>query len=300
VEAGELRVVYQPIFELSTNRVMGVEALVRWQHPRRGLLAPGEFLELAERRGRIEEIGDWVLRRATTAISGWNSSLEDEPELILFANLSARELNSPALAGRVASALRASGLDPHHLVLEVTEDTVVEDAELSRDQLSELRSLGVRAAIDDFGAGYFSLAHLRSLPASVIKIDRSLIGSIDRRDSSILRSAVALAHTLALDAVVEGVETAEQLELARAIGCDLAQGFLLARPMPWDGIECLLRARRGPATAPERPAAANGAEPSGSEIAKPLLPDPARLSAELAPFLGDGEARTARARTGVG
>jgi len=231
-DAGELRVHYQPIFGLDELEVVGVEALVRWEHPTRGLLPPAEFLEVAEASGLIVPIGSWVLCEASQQVRTWNAGTSSRP-LSLSVNMSASQLAEADLVEKVRRALvGGDGTPALDLVLEVTETLLVDDARGAADRLAEIRQLGVKVAIDDFGTGYSSLSYLRRLPVDVLKIDRTFVAGLGEggTDDAIVRSVIGLAHDLGLQCVAEGVETDAQLTCLRALGCDAAQGFLLGRP----------------------------------------------------------------------
>jgi len=235
LERDELRVVYQSIVDLGTMRAVGVEALVRWEHPTRGLLGPAEFLALAEDSGLIVPIGAWVLHEATAQVAEWNAARLTELPLELNVNLSVRQLTEPSLVAVVESSLCAEV----PLCLEVTESLVVADPEGTRSQLEELRRLGVSVAIDDFGTGHSSLVYLRRFPVDIVKIDRRFVDGLgrDERDDVIVESVINLAHALGLAVVAEGVETPGQLERIRSLGCDRAQGYLLDRPSSAEAFE---------------------------------------------------------------
>jgi diguanylate cyclase (GGDEF)-like protein len=232
IEREELRVFFQPEVSLSTSDVVGVEALVRWEHPDRGLLGPGEFVPLAEETGLIVPIGAWVLREACRRMQRWQAVRGPDEPLTLSVNVSARQLAYGALPGTVAAILAETGVDARDLCLEVTESVLIEDLESSRATLCALEALGVRVAIDDFGTGYSSLQHLRRFPVDSVKIDRSFVAGLPHspEDEAIVSAVTELAHALGLSVTAEGVETVEQLASLRACGCDTAQGFLLARP----------------------------------------------------------------------
>ena len=231
---GELRLHYQPIFELVEGRPVGVEALVRWEHPTRGLLGPDAFIAVAEDSGLIVPIGAWVLREACRQVRAWNEVRDPAHPLRLSVNLSARQLAEPTLVATVRDTLLGAGIDPGrlHLSLEITEALVLHDPETAALRLGELRALGVQFAIDDFGTGYSSMAYLRRFPVSIVKVDSPFVAGlgIDDHDEAIVSAIVRLAHTLGLRVVAEGVETELQLVHLRAMGCDYAQGYLLGRP----------------------------------------------------------------------
>jgi diguanylate cyclase (GGDEF)-like protein/PAS domain S-box-containing protein len=237
----ELVVYYQPIIDLWTRRRVGVEALVRWQHPTRGLLAPDAFLDVAEQTGLIIPIGSWVLRKACEQVRGWNTELAPEHQMSLSVNLSARQLSEPDLVDEVSSVLVEAGIAPRRLrlVLELNESLLPADEDEARTHVRQLHRMGVVLAIDDFGTGYSSLQYMRDLPIGVVKIDQSFIAAIGRssRDEAIIRSVVELAHTLGLTVTAEGIETDTQLEFVSEIGCDMAQGFLFGRPEPPESID---------------------------------------------------------------
>jgi EAL domain-containing protein (putative c-di-GMP-specific phosphodiesterase class I) len=226
----ELAVHYQPLVDVTTGVVRGFEALLRWEHPKRGLLAPGEFIELAEESGLIVSIGSWVLRRACAQAEVWRRAAGRG--LTMAVNVSARQLQDPGLVGEIATALQESALDPGALVLEITESATVEDTEGVITRLGELKALGVGLAIDDFGTGYSSLSYLRRFPVDQLKIDRSFVAGVatNAEDRAITASVINLGHALGIQVVAEGVETKEQLENLSAMGCDLAQGYNWLRP----------------------------------------------------------------------
>jgi EAL domain-containing protein (putative c-di-GMP-specific phosphodiesterase class I) len=217
--------------------VEGVEALLRWQHPERGLLAPDAFLSVAEETGQLIPITRWLLGETTRQAAEW--AAEGLP-LRMSVNISARHFSAETLVHDVRLALHDSGLAPENLVLELTETSVAEDPTRAEDQLSVLRSFGVRVAIDDFGTGWSSLAQLLALPIGTLKIDRSLLTAAARLAAggtgAVLAAIVSLARTLGIRSVAEGVETAEHLQMVRDAGCDFAQGYLLAHPMPAEEI----------------------------------------------------------------
>jgi diguanylate cyclase (GGDEF)-like protein len=239
IERDELRVFFQPEVSLSTTEVVGMEALVRWEHPDRGLLGPGEFVALAEETGLIVPIGAWVLREACRHMQRWQAVRAPDERLTLSVNVSARQLADPALPATVAEILAETGLEACRLCLEVTETVLIEDLESSRATLCALKRLSVQIAIDDFGTGYSSLEHLRRFPVDSVKIDRSFVAGVTHssEDDAIVSAVIGLAHALGLSVTAEGVETVEQLAALRARDCDTAQGFLFGRPGPPELVE---------------------------------------------------------------
>ncbi|MDP9485867.1 MAG: GGDEF domain-containing phosphodiesterase [Actinomycetota bacterium] len=233
----EFRVFYQPEASVASGEVVGVEALVRWEHPERGLLPPSEFVGLAEETGLIVSLGRWVLGEACRQAEEWRRRFPGAPgaePLVMSVNLSARQFQDLGLVDAVDEALGASGLEPGGLVLEITESVLMEDAPSTVSALGGLRKLGVGLAIDDFGTGYSSLAYLTSFPVDLIKIDRSIVSGLDRDrgNLAVVLSTVALAHALDLTVVAEGVETRGEAEKLKETGCDLAHGYHFARPLP--------------------------------------------------------------------
>jgi diguanylate cyclase len=229
VELEQFVLYYQPLVRLQDGSVEGYEALVRWNRPGYGLVAPGEFIPIAERTRLITEIGHWVVNEACREAAGW----ADET-LGVSVNLSAKELAQDDVVGSVVDALRRSGLAPSRLTVELTESTMLEAADAAGTNLARLLGLGVTIAIDDFGTGYSSLSHLREVPASILKIDRCFIRDLDTSatGAEIVGAIVTMAHALGLKVVAEGIERPAQAELVRSLGCDAGQGFLLGRPLP--------------------------------------------------------------------
>lgn len=234
LERDELLVYYQPIHEAYGGELVGVEALVRWQHPKRGMLTPAAFIDLAEETGLIGEIGEWVFRTACQQVSEWRS--QEIIGLSLSVNLSARQGGLGFNAEKLAIILKDSGMQARHLTLEITENLLMEESSASIQWLNEFRNMGVKLAIDDFGTGYSSLSYLKRFPVNALKIDRSFIRDLpdDREDASLIAAIVAMADSLGLQVVAEGVETEAQREIVKEIGCDYIQGFLFGRPMPAD------------------------------------------------------------------
>lgn len=241
LEHDELRIVYQPIVHLSTRTIHGVEALIRWQHPVRGLISPEDFLTVMEETGLIVNVGRWMLETACRQISEWQRSVPGATGLRLSLNLSPRQLQDPDLVNAITHALAGSGLDPRHLQLEISESTMLRDVEHASQSVADLIDLGVRIAIDDFGTGNSSLGHLRQLPVHMLKIDRTYVADYGRSEqgTTMLRAMVTLGKTLGMDVTAEGIETIEQTAL-RTIGCDYGQGFYFARPLPDEEMHSLL------------------------------------------------------------
>lgn len=258
IEDGQLRLLYQPQVEVPGGRLLGVEALVRWQHPERGLLAPCEFLQVAEETQLILPLGTWVLDEACRQAAVWRE-LQPENTLRVCVNVSARQLALPELAVNVARTLEESGLPPQCLCLEITEDVLMSDAELYLDALQALKVLGVSIAIDDFCTGYSSLAYLQTYPIDVITVDKGFVDGLDSGDSrgrAVVAGVVDLAHALQLRTVAEGVETLRQLRTLEELQCDAVQGYLYARPLEARAITELVAGAAVPfLTAPDGPAA---------------------------------------------
>ena len=242
-ERGELVLDYQPIVDLTTGDFTAVEALVRWQHPTRGLLPPSAFIGLAEETGAIVGIGFWVLETAAGQLQSWKRRY-GLPDFRLSVNVSVSQLDDPGFAGRVGELLGRTGLEPASLVLEVTESVLADPAGGAARSLETLRELGTQVALDDFGTGYSSIGYLRQLPVDILKIDRSFISGerASQPGDVLLEAIVGLARHLGLDVIPEGIEEPEQLARLRALGCKAGQGFLLGRPMPAAAIDQLLAA----------------------------------------------------------
>jgi diguanylate cyclase (GGDEF)-like protein len=236
----EFVVYYQPIQNVQANRVVGFEALVRWNHPLRGLIAPLDFIPLAEETGLIIQIGEWVLRTACKDAAGW------PPDISVAVNLSPVQFKNRTLLPSVVSALAISGLAARRLELEITESVLLQDGDATLATLHQLRELGVRISMDDFGTGYSSLSYLRSFPFDKIKIDRSFVNELTSRDDSmaIVRAVTGLGKSLGISTTAEGVETDEQLALLRLEGCTEAQGYLFSPPRPVEDVESMLSVRR--------------------------------------------------------
>jgi diguanylate cyclase (GGDEF)-like protein/PAS domain S-box-containing protein len=258
LERGEFRVHYQPIVELDSYRISGVEALVRWEHPQRGLLTPAEFIPLAEQTGLIVPIGQWVLEEACRQVLVWQRQYEwgqgpgisdqgsGSSPLILNVNLSIRQFQHPELVEDIGRALRETGLDPRHLKLEITESIGIEDVGFTNATLRKLRELGIHIALDDFGTGYSALSYIKRYPIDSLKLDRSFIAGLgkDPEDTAIIHAVIGFAQALNLSVTGEGIETVEQLMELRRLGCDRGQGYYFARPLEGHAMDALLASPR--------------------------------------------------------
>lgn len=248
----EMALHYQPVVDVQSGALVAVEALIRWDHPTRGMLMPGEFIDVAEDTGLILRLGEWVLHEACRQAAAWQ--LHQGVAIEMAVNVSARQLGQPGFARIVQQAIEASGIAPDKLLLEVTESALVDDPVMATANLTELRRLGVSAALDDYGTGYASLRYLRTLPLTHIKIDRSFTSGLgsSQQSTTIVENTVSLARGLGLVVVAEGVETAEQFEMLHDFGCDFAQGYHLARPMcPHKFAEHRLFAAKAAVSAPD-------------------------------------------------
>jgi len=251
IEREEFRVHFQPEVSVEGGAIVGLEALVRWEHPERGLLAPDEFIALAEETGLIVPIGTWVLQESCRLAQRWQAGRPAGEPLVVRVNVSARQLAHGDLIPIVADVLERTGMEPSHLCLEVTESVLVEDPAASAKTFAALKRLGVKIAVDDFGTGYASLDYLRRFPLDCVKIDRSFVRGIPHsaEDVAIVGAVVELGHALGLSVTAEGVETSEQLGNLLTTGCDSAQGFLFSRPADPAAVERLLSERGPGATA---------------------------------------------------
>ena len=245
VDRNEFLIHYQPIVSLKAGEIVGFEALVRWQHPSRGLIAPSQFIPLAEDTGLIMPIGEWVLRESCRQMADWQRRFSQNPPLSISVNLSNRQL-TPGFTGTVEGILKETGLDPSTLKLEITESTVIENSERAAGLLNELRRLKVRILIDDFGTGYSTMNYLNKLSVDGLKIDRSFIKVINPSGEglAIVRTILTLARNLGLDVIAEGVETSDQLELLRWLNGEYAQGFYFHKPLEPSRVEVILGSDR--------------------------------------------------------
>ncbi len=237
---GQLRVHYQPILALGGRGVSGVEALVRWEHPTRGLVLPGEFVPIAEETGLIVPLGEWVLEEACRQVVTWDSQ---GVMLTVSVNVSGVQITQPDIVSRIAAVLDRTGVDPGRVALEMTESVLMRDAEDTLSVLRALKDLGVRLHVDDFGTGYSSLSYLKRFPVDALKVDRSFVDGLanDPEDIAIVEAIVSLAHSLGMEVIAEGVENLAQLEALRTMGCESAQGFLFSRAVaPGDMVRALV------------------------------------------------------------
>jgi diguanylate cyclase (GGDEF)-like protein/PAS domain S-box-containing protein len=238
IDNSELFVLYQPVFDLRNGSMLGAEALVRWRHAERGVIAPAEFIPVAERRGLIGAIGEFVLNEACRQLAAWRAAGGCPEQLTIGVNLSGRELRDPALVQRVAATLERHGIAAERLVLEITENVLIGELGDARRAIESLAALGVRIALDDFGTGYSTLAHLRQLQTDILKVDRTFVSQlgVQSRDREIIAAVTGMAHALGMTVVAEGVETETQRDELTTIGCDAAQGYLFARPLSPDQL----------------------------------------------------------------
>jgi EAL domain-containing protein (putative c-di-GMP-specific phosphodiesterase class I) len=241
VEQEEFCVYYQPIMALETGRLAGFEALVRWNHPRRGVVSPADFIPVAEETGLIVPIGQWVLEEACRKVREWQIASPSHRSLSLSVNLSARQVAQPDLLDRIKGALEQNKLSAHYLKLEITESVVMENAEAAAQMFKQLRSLGVQLSIDDFGTGYSSLSYLHRFPLNYLKIDRSFVMRMTTdNDNAIVKTISTLAHNLGMEVIAEGIETEDQYQQLKELGCEYGQGYLFSRPVDAEAVLNLL------------------------------------------------------------
>ncbi len=252
VERKELRVYYQPIMNLTTNELHGFEALVRWQHPKRGFLQPSEFISLAEESGLIVSVGLWVLKEACRQMNEWHKSVDSDNPLIISVNLATKQLQHAEIIKQVAGVLHTTGIKPCAVKLEITESGMMENTEKVVGTLNDLKSLGVNLSIDDFGTGYSSLSYLHRFPLNTLKIDRSFVSGLGMGDENgqIINTIISLAHNLRMETIAEGIETKEQLEQLKELNCAYGQGYFFARPLSIEAATQFIRARN-PEALPE-------------------------------------------------
>jgi EAL domain-containing protein (putative c-di-GMP-specific phosphodiesterase class I) len=239
LERSEFEVYYQPVLDINTKKIVGMEALLRWHHPELGVVQPAEFIPLAEDTGMILPIGEWVLRTACTQSKLWQEA--GFAPLSVAVNLSARQFEQQNLVEVVARILQETGLNPRDLELELMESSIMQNAEVAVRTLGELKAMGVKIAIDDFGTGYSSLGYLKRLPIDTLKIDRSFVRDVttDPDDAALVMAIITLAHNLRLKVIAEGVETEDQRRFLHLLRCDEWQGYLFSKPVPVEAFEGL-------------------------------------------------------------
>lgn len=245
IERQEFELHYQPIVSLKTNRLSGFEALVRWRHPQRGIVSPAEFIPVAEETGLVSPIGWWVLQEACRQMHCWQQRFSLNPPLTISVNLSGKQLTQPDVVERVEQILQATGLNPTTLKLEITESSIMENAESTIAMLQQFKALGIQFSIDDFGTGYSSLSYLYRFPVDTLKIDRSFVNKMDveLEKLELVRTIATLAWNLGMDVVAEGVENQNQLSHLKALGCEYAQGYFFSKPVDQAKTEQLIAAR---------------------------------------------------------
>ncbi len=242
IERQEFRLYYQPIVSLAIGKIVGFEALVRWQHPKKGIIFPAKFVPIAEETGLIIPLGQWVLREACRQMKSWHTIFSDQPPLSVSVNLSSRQFSQSGLIGQIRQILNETGLDAHHLKLEITESVIMENPESAMDMMLQLKAMGIQLSVDDFGTGYSSLGYLYRFPMDLLKIDRSFISrvDVDGEKLELVRTIITLAWNLGMDVVAEGVETTKQLAQLKALKCEYAQGYLFSEPISSAKAEELL------------------------------------------------------------
>jgi EAL domain-containing protein (putative c-di-GMP-specific phosphodiesterase class I) len=241
LERGEFFLEFQPVIDLAHRELLGVEALVRWNHPEQGLIMPGSFIAAAEESGQIVDLGRWVLIEACRSVRSWRDSIVAGEGLRVAVNISGRHLQHADLVADVRHALEVSGLEPENLVIELTESTIMHNTEVNLERFRELKTLGVRLAIDDFGMGYSSLSYLHRFPIDILKIDRSFVGRLTDQDDGpeLARAVVMLGETLGLETVAEGIEEEDQVAKLLELGCVAGQGFLFAKSSTLEAVAAM-------------------------------------------------------------
>jgi EAL domain-containing protein (putative c-di-GMP-specific phosphodiesterase class I) len=242
----EFFLLYQPQFDMRTQQLVGIEALVRWNHPERGILTPESFIDLAEETGLITPLGDWILRQACRQWQQWQKTYQ--LSLRLAVNLTIRQFQSVSLANNIQTIIKETGMPPHCLELEITEGTLMQDATSAKGILRQLKQLGIQLSIDDFGTGYFSLSYLRNLPIDRLKIDPCFVqgGPDDTQHASIVTTIIDLARNMDLQLIAEGVESANQADFLLKKGCHIGQGYYFAEPLDGNGIERIIKNQQAP------------------------------------------------------
>jgi diguanylate cyclase (GGDEF)-like protein/PAS domain S-box-containing protein len=254
MDRGELRVMYQPIWSLASGRIVGFEALARWDHPTHGAMQPADFIPIAEETGLILPLGEWVLRQAAQRLAHWNTKVVADDPIWMSVNVAARQLTHPGLVEIVKNAIAETGIEASRLKLEITESMIMADAVAAVGALEQLKTLGIHLLMDDFGTGHASLSYLHRLPISTIKIDRYFVGRIDSNSEclEIVRTILSLSRSLSMDVVAEGVENSAQREVLQSLGCEYVQGYLLSPPLDADAAERLLLTNRAVESAASR------------------------------------------------
>jgi predicted signal transduction protein with EAL and GGDEF domain len=245
-EQNQFFVNYQPIVALDDFHVCGFEALVRWQHPERGLISPQDFIPVAEEGGQILQIGRWVLLEACHQMKRWHEKFPSDESLYMTVNLSVKQFAQPDFIDQVRLILEATGLEAKYLKLEITESVLMDDIDSAAAMLVQLRALGVKLSIDDFGTGYSSLTYLHRFPIDTLKIDQSFVAVLDKDHLEIVRTILSLAENLGMDVVAEGIETQEQMSLLRGLSCQSGQGYFFSRPMAVEDAERVLEETYSP------------------------------------------------------
>lgn len=243
IDGKEFMLYYQPIVSLKTGKLAGFEALVRWQHPKRGFVSPGEFIPAAEESGLIVPMGSWILEEACTQMSQWHRQYPHAQDLMVSVNLSTKQFNQADLPQEVAKVLKKTGLKSTALKLELTESAAMEDVNGTIEQLTKLKTLNLKLSLDDFGTGYSSLSYLHQLPTDTLKVDQSFVGRMEERlseDGEIVKTIISLGHQLGMDVIAEGIETIEQLAGLRRLECNYGQGYFFAKPLPKEAAEALV------------------------------------------------------------
>jgi EAL domain-containing protein (putative c-di-GMP-specific phosphodiesterase class I) len=242
IDNHEFTIHYQPIVDLESRDMLGMEALVRWNHPRYGLLAPMKFIPLAEETNLIVPLGEWILREACRQTQQWSEKHAGEMDISVTVNISIRQFQQKELVEIVASALRTSGLNPRSLILEITESFMMHETESTISKLHELKKLGIRLAIDDFGTGYSSLSYLQRFPIDILKIDKSFVDKIGtgNEGKAVARAIIMMGDSLNLKTIAEGIERPEQIKALQNLGCEAGQGFHFAKPLTTDEMEVFL------------------------------------------------------------
>jgi EAL domain-containing protein (putative c-di-GMP-specific phosphodiesterase class I) len=242
LENREFQLYYQPIISLKSNRAVGVEALIRWNHPTRGLLLPGEFLPIAEESGLILPIGEWVLHEACAQLRRWQNTYPWLQNISINVNISNRQFSQPNFVEDVIQAIRVNGLKAESLRLEITENVLISNYGAANQVFTKLRDLGIHLQIDDFGSGYSALGYLQHFPISTIKIDKSFIDNMGkgRKGIALIRAIVSMTRELGMETIAEGIETSEQLNELKSLFCDFGQGFFLSKPLDKESAEKIL------------------------------------------------------------